>query len=86
MTAETESVDMLKELFKPLDLLFFGLKFLLMSSVNVDKLNRGECCWEEFNGLASPGLERGDRPLVKSKSLSGCLSGVAAEIAKESIE
>lgn len=44
MTADTESVDILNELFKPLDLLLFGLKFLLMSSENVDKLNRGESC------------------------------------------
>ena len=48
MTAETESVDMLKELFKLLELLFLGLKFLLMSSVNVDKLKCGECCCERL--------------------------------------
>lgn len=86
MTADTESVDILNELFNPLDLLFLGLRFLLMSSVKVDKPNLGESCCDVFNGLAIPGLDSGDRPFVKSRSLDGWGSGVAAEIASESIE
>lgn len=64
MTADTDSVDILKELFNPLDLLFIGLRFLLMSSVKVDRPNLGDSCCEVFRGLAIPGLDRGERPFV----------------------
>ena len=66
MTADTDSVDILNELFIPLDLLFIGLRFLLMSSVKVDRpnLGPGDSCCEMFRGLAIPGLDRGERPFV----------------------